>query len=404
MKRNLIITNEMLEQNIFKNYIYSMLSNFNLTSGVWMLYLAYRGLSLFQIGIIEAIYHITAFTMEVPTGIVADLLGRKTSRVLGRFMTIISIIIMIFGDHVVWFSLSFAFTALGNNLESGAGDALIYDSMKEIGREKGYMKVKGKIEVFFQLASSLALPIGGYLATLDYSYVYKVALVVGIVTLLQSLTFVEPHIGRVEKKDNAMKSFTHQLRESVAVIKNSRKLAFLILMTETIGVSATTTFFYIQNYLKLNGRDEFRIGIVLAIGGLLSAIGASQAHRIEKRFGYTKTLIMVLLGVVFFLWLMVIGSLSEIGMIGLSVVEAIEFVVMSDYINKLIPSERRATVLSMQSMVFSLFMIIIFPIVGLVGDIYNLRTSFMILAVLSTIISGFMIRRILADKINRGEV
>ncbi len=171
-------------------------------------------------------------------------------------------------------------------------------------------------------------------------------------------------------------------------------------MAESFGVFVTTTFYYIQNFMKMGGRSELRIGLVLAVASVLSAVAASQAHRIERRFGFKKTLTMLLTAGVFFLWVMVTGTYSGIGMIGLSMAEAIEFVIMSDYINKLIPSERRATVLSMQSMVFSFFMIILFPIVGLVGDKFGLQTSFAMIALLSTVISLMMVIRVLKDRIN----
>jgi len=58
---------------------------------------------------------------------------------------------------------------------------------------------------------------------------------------------------------------------------------------------------------------------------------------------------------------------------------------MGNYINKLIKSEQRATLLSLQSMAFSFFMIVIFPIVGKIGDYYSLETSFIFIAVVSTI-------------------
>lgn len=388
-------TNNQLKNNVWKNYIYTLLANVNLTSGVWMLYLAYRGLSLFEIGIMEAIFHMTSFTMEIPTGMVADLFGRKTSRILGRLVAIVSTIMMIYSQGPFGFAISFIFSALSYNLESGAGEALIFDSMKEIGEDVGYMKVRGRIEVIFQLASALALPIGGYLATLDYGLVYKGALVIGVVTLLQSLTFIEPSVGKVEKKGNAWATFTHQFKDSFNIIRKSKQLAFLIIMAESFGVFVTTTFFYIQNYMKMGGASEFRIGTILAVGSLMSALTASQAHKIEKRYGYRKTLVLLLSLGVCFLWVMTIPSLKEIGFIGLSMVEAVEYVIMSDYINRLIPSERRATVLSMQSMVFSFFMILLFPVVGLVGDQFSLQNAFLMIAGISTIISAIMIQKVL---------
>ncbi len=387
-----------LGNNIYKNYIYTFMSNFNVTSGVWMLYLAYRGLSLFEIGIMEAIFHLTSFTMEVPTGVVADLLGRKMSRIMGRFMAVIATLLMIYAGGPLGFAISFVFSALSYNLESGAGDALIYDSMKEIGSDKTYMKVKGRGEALFQIANAMALPIGGYLATTNYQSVYKLAFVVGIVTLIHSFSFVEPNVGKVEKKDNHLTTFKHQLKDSISIVKNSKDLGFLIIMAESYGVFATTTFFYIQNFLKEGGKSEFRIGLVLAIGSVLAAIMATAAHRIEKRFGFKITLTVLLMAGSSSLWLMATGALAEIGIVLLSIFEVIEFVVMSDYINKLIPSERRATILSMESMVFSLFMIIIFPIVGLVGDLWGLQMSFILIAGLSTIVSGLMVRRIHMNK------
>src|SRR6056297_4316600 len=96
-----------LRKNVYKNYIFTFINNFNVTSGIWMLFLASRGLSLFQIGIMESIFHITSFIMEIPTGMVADLYGRKTSRLLGRVATIISFLIMLFSHTTIFFAISF---------------------------------------------------------------------------------------------------------------------------------------------------------------------------------------------------------------------------------------------------------------------------------------------------------
>src|SRR6056297_971594 len=129
-----------LKKNVYKNYIFTLINNFNVTSGIWMLFLASRGLSLFEIGIMESIFHITSFTMEIPTGMIADLYGRKFSRLLGRLATVLAFLIMLFSHSTILFALSFIIQALGYNLESGAGEALIYDSMKEIGEEEKYIK------------------------------------------------------------------------------------------------------------------------------------------------------------------------------------------------------------------------------------------------------------------------
>ena len=70
-------------------------------------------------------------------------------------------------------------------------------------------------------------------------------------------------------------------------------------------------------------------------------------------------------------------------------IDGLLYVAVQDYINKLIPSERRATVLSFQSMTFSLYMIIFFPAIGFFGDRFGLEYSFVGLAVIGTVMYGF---------------
>jgi len=117
-----------MKKNITREYIYSFLNNFNLLSTVWMLYLAYKGMSLTQIGLLEGLFHVTSFLMEIPTGSIADIFGRKTSRVLGSVFWVISSITMLYGNNFFHFALAMTLMALSYNLESGAGQALIYDS------------------------------------------------------------------------------------------------------------------------------------------------------------------------------------------------------------------------------------------------------------------------------------
>ncbi|HNU80100.1 MAG TPA: MFS transporter, partial [Bacillota bacterium] len=161
-----------LKNNINKNYIYTLLQNIDLTRGIWMIYLAGKGMSLTQLGLLEMVFHITSFLMEVPTGAVADIFGRRISRILGRVLSLVSVVILLAADCFLWFAISFVFTALSFNLESGAGDALIYDSLKEIGEEDMYMKISGSKEVFYQAAGVVSFLVGGYMATKSYNIAF----------------------------------------------------------------------------------------------------------------------------------------------------------------------------------------------------------------------------------------
>lgn len=364
--------NAQLKKNINRNYIYTLLQNIDLTRGIWMIYLAGKGMSLTQLGLLETVFHITSFLMEVPTGAIADIFGRKASRILGRVMSLLSVVILLAANDFLWFSISFIFTALSYNLESGAGDALLYDSLKEIGEEDRYMKISGNKEVFYQVSGIVSFLAGGYMATRSYSVAFAITIVIGTATLIQSFSFKEPSIGRkatAGKKDNV---FVDQLKESMGVVKSNPRIVSLIVFTEIILTFCTCIFFYLQNFLKGDGYNEAAIGAIYAATYVASALIAPQVHRIEKVIREQGILLLIPFVTVASLWGIALSSYHYIFFIVLMVTEEIVYVAMSDYINKMIPSENRATILSFSSMVFSFFMITVFPVVGMLGDSYSL--------------------------------
>lgn len=383
-----------LKNNVKKNYLFTILQNLDLTRGIWMIYLASKGMSLIQLGFLETIFHITSFSMEVPTGLVADLFGRKTSRILGRISSLISVVILLVAQDFIWFAVSFVFTALSYNLESGAGDALIYDSLKEIKEEHLFMKVSGKKELFYQIAGVVSFLIGGYLATKSYFLAFSITIFIGILSILQSLSFKEPAVFDGLKGEN--KKFLRQLKQSILVLKHQPKIRFLIIFSQIVLAFCTCIFYYLQNYMKSDGYSEWIIGLVYAVASLSTAFMSVHVYRLEKRIKEKGILMFIPLVTVACIWGIAYSSVFYFFFIVLMMTEGIIYVSMSDYINKMIPSERRATVLSFSSMVFSFFMMILFPVVGFIGDHYSLSSAFKFLGFLASIlvcINIFILRK-----------
>lgn len=340
---------DQLRRNIPRNYLFIFLSNFHLTNGVWMLYLASKGLSLFEIGLMESIFHVASIFFEVPTGAVADLYGRKFSRVLGRAFAILNILIMIFAQDLVWFAVAFMIHALSYNLESGAGEALLYDSVKAVGEKERFLKISGRQELFYQLASAASLLVGGYVAQFDYTLVYKISLIVGISTFLFSFTFKEPPLVERKEEEPFWRGFRKQIGESLYVLTHHNTLGFMLLATELFGALATTVFFYSQNRMLLLGYSEFWIGLVLSIGGLCGALFTWNAHRIEKLLGFQRAVaVLTVLGALSF-WAVYFRVSMFVGMVLVLTMESTMYVIVFDYVNRLIKSEKRATLISFRA-------------------------------------------------------
>jgi MFS family permease len=181
-----------LRSNITKNYIFIGLTTLDLTRGLWMIYQFTRGFSLVELGILEGVFHLTTFIMEIPTGIVADLWGRKLSRVLGRIVFLISLGIMFWSYSFTLQLIGFVLTAIGYNLGSGAGEALLYDSMKELGIEAQYKKTAGKNNFVDWMGGILSFLIGGYFAVhLGYTWVFIPSMFICIVSILVTYSMQE---------------------------------------------------------------------------------------------------------------------------------------------------------------------------------------------------------------------
>jgi MFS family permease len=384
-----------LRKNITKNYIFTFFTEFTFTNGIWMIYLASKGLSLTELGLVEGIFHITSFFMEIPTGAVADIWGRKISRICGRVLSLVSSVIMIFSNNFLGFSIGFIISAISYNLESGAGDALVYDSLKEIKEENSYMKISGINELIMQIASTGGLIIGGLLSKYDYSYAYMATIVVTAINIVHCFSFTEPEID-IEKGHKSIKVIKEQVIESFKMIISTKRIAFLIIFMEAISMFNTSIFFYFQNYLLGNGMSQGKIGIILAMSSLGAAIVGANAYRIEKKIGEVGIILVIPIMISIAIWGAALSKYYYIFFMIISALESLVFVAVGDYINKVIPSDKRATILSMGSMIFSFYMIIIFPVIGKMGDLYSLKTSFEVIAFIASvmsIISCFIIKK-----------
>jgi len=370
--------------------------NFRLSNGLWMIYMASRGMSLTQIGFLEGIFHVTSLTMEVPTGSIADLFGRKLSRSMGRCLSFASILILIGSTSFLHFTAFMILAALSYNLESGSGEALVYDSMKYLGREDRFMSVLGKQEAVFQVSSVGALLLGGLLGTFDYHLAFWAS--VGIIgfSIFYSLSFTEPPISESGTRNpKSLLGFFAQISESFTLIARDRKVSFLIFFVQAILAFSACIFFYMQNYWKGLGRNEFQIGIFLAIGSFLAGLMAMKVHRISFLLKEKKVLIVLPLISVLAMWGIALSTSKLPFFLSISIVESMLFVAGTDYLNKLIPSKSRATIISFSSMVYSLTMIIIFPIFGRIADRVSFGVAFFSLALAASflyVISMYLLK------------
>jgi len=373
------------KKNIKLDYLHTFFRNLNFTQAIWLLFLASRGFSLFEIGIFEMIFHITSLSMEVPTGMIADLFGRKFSRILGVLSYIVYIFIMIYSQNIILVGIGFVFCGLSYTLESGSGEALVYDSLQLMNQEDKFMKVNGRKEVIYQLVSSLSFFVGGYIATVSYDLSFLTTLVAMLIALTIIILMKETPIIKSEMKKSFKILMSEQYKKTYQTAVENKRVMFLIIIGSMVAAPVTSIFFYFQNHLDLLGYDKGEIGLLLGAHALFAAIGGASAYKLEKKYNEKKILYFIPLLMVVLFWLVLIDSIVFIPFVLLGFFDSIFYVVLNDYVNKIIPSELRASILSVFGLVFSVIMIFIFPLIGFIGEYVNLKTSFLILAIIVSV-------------------
>lgn len=387
-------------KNIQKEYLFQFVKSSSLSEAVWVLFLAARGMNLIQIGLIESIFHITGMLMEVPTGFVADRYGRKTSRIIACGVALASSIIMI-GSRSFWgYVLGFVLSALSYNLESGAGDALVYDSLVECSKEQEYMKVKGRTNLCYQLAHILSLVLGGILARVSYELVYGLTAVIHLISLIICLGFEEPTVVQESKE---LSLFRH-MGQSLNAIWQHRAILPFMLHLEVFSLFYTTVYFYFQSFMKESGYQEHQIGVMLAAASALGAVVSLSAYKVERLLGEKRMILLTGLLPSIIFGALAFTSAEPVVLMLMAGFEGLMFVVLGAYIHKRIPSEHRALLLSFESMLFSTMMIVFFPIIGGVSQYFGFKNAFVLIGALS-LVSGsvtafFLLKTLKKERLN----
>ena len=154
---------------------FRMLFNARFYYPVYALIFLEHGLSWEDFGILNAIWAITIILLEVPSGALADTLGRKKLLVLAAVCMVVEMVALLFapmnGSEYVFllFALNRIVSGLAEAAASGADEALAYDSLKEAGLEKDWSKALEKAQRFTSLAFFFAMMTGS--AFYDSSFV-----------------------------------------------------------------------------------------------------------------------------------------------------------------------------------------------------------------------------------------
>lgn len=360
-----------LKNNIWKFYVIKALGIYFIAP-IRIIYLISFGLTFSQIGMMELAAAIAIIILEIPSGIYADIYGRKKSRLIAYVLSIVAFTFLSFGSTPAIFIFGWMLSGAADAFQSGAQDALIFDTLKQLDREKDYMKIKSHFLLINTISVIVGSLAGSYLYGIDPRLPWYLVTITIIVSTLLFLTIKEPRFASSYKsfKEHLI-NFKKSLVYSLSKIEVRRLIVFGIVLALPMYVYTTLLN---QPYLISRGFSVQSLGIIFAIitgsGGLI----ASLTHRIEPILKQKTSFVLIVLSFVFLLLFMgLINNQFVIFLIILFyIVDNFKNVIIDNYLNESISSESRATVLSVQSFLNNILISIIFVFVGYLIDIFSI--------------------------------
>ena len=351
-------------------------SYFGITS-FWILFFIQNGLSLLQIGLLESIFHGTSLLCEIPSGMLADRFSYKTNLYLARLASIVSSILILFGQGNFWiYALAMMVSAWSYNFDSGTSTAFLYDSAVEAGQKDRYLQISSFLSGVAEVTRTLGTVVAGFFIHGALVWTYLIAIGLSFLSIILIYFMKEPMAKRGRDEVLTFKTIVLQVRKEW----QEKPVLFYWMMTyQLVGTLMCMFYFYYQQ--KISDLVGWQVSLVMLIGSGLNLIAVYVASQIGKKWNSNRVFptLVALTGLAL---LLVFSGTPFAFLLVYLLTDTLYAVYQPIYFNDLqgyLPSSVRATMLSINSMLFSLSMIVIFPLTGWLIDRWGLVAVFLVL-------------------------
>jgi MFS family permease len=390
---------------ITRTYYVLLLGNTLAASLIWginTIFLLDAGLSNAEAFGANAAFTAGMVLFEVPTGIVADMWGRRVSFLLGTLTLAVStglyVLLWWVEAGFWWWAVVSLLIGLGFTFFSGATEAWLVDALTATGYTGRLESVFGRGQIVGGVAMLTGSVAGGYIAqatSLGVPFVLRAVILVGVFAVA---AWLMRDIGFTPRRGEG------PLTQMRGIVGRSVEFGWRVPAVKYIMLSAPWTggvgiyvFYALQPYLlELWGDPEAYgiAGLVAAIVAGAQILGGIAAPALGRRFRL-RTTALLLAQVANVAVLVLIGLVESFWpVIGLIVVWGLLFAasmpVRQAYLNEHIPSQERATILSFDSLMSSAGGVVAQPVLGRAADVWGYPASYLLSGAISAVAVPFI--------------
>lgn len=368
-----------MQRKLIALYLVKLSKWFTLVMPIIVLFYEEHRLGLQDVFILKSVYSVAAVALEVPSGYLADVWGRKRCIVAGC--------VLFFGGYLCY-SLTSTFAAflvaeillgIGQTMINGADSALLYDTTVHHGRENLYLRYEGRITMIGNFAEAVAGIFGGLLAVYSLRYPFYAQAVVAFVGIPAAMALRE--YAPANKVQSPWEEILRILKYSLVT---NKKLCCNIMYSGIIGAATLTMAWFVQPVLMQLETPTEWYGIIWTVLNLTVGVAALYSDRVEQLFGMNKMNILIL-SVIAGGYVALAYNLTYVGLgilLLFYIFRGFATPILKGYINQMTFSEMRATVLSIRNFVIRLMFAAIAPFIGWLNDMYSLQVALLASAAL----------------------
>lgn len=345
-----------------------------------------HGLDMEQIFWLQSIFAGSIVCLEVPSGYLADLFGRRRSLILAGLFHGAAFTVLAFAESFAAFVVFELLAAFGNSLFSGSDVALLYDTEEALGERGQGTHTLGRKLLWAQVGETVAAPLGGLLALAGLKWPALVNAAVSWIPLFIACSLVEP------PRTKATFAHRENFRRILGVIFRTTpllRLTFLALVA--YGLATLLAVWSFQGYWRSLDLSLGWFGVVWAAYNLTVALVGRAAHRLEGRFGAPRLILAIatlpIVGYGGMALCAVAGLPPALALIGgifaglaFQVGRGLNQVVVKGALNSRVPPELRATANSLSSLGVRIFFVLLGPAMGWGFDQRGYALTFSIVA------------------------
>jgi predicted MFS family arabinose efflux permease len=367
-----------LQANIWKYYLFQFLLNFQLWWPIWIIYLTEdRGLSLGQVTLLDVPFWMSIILFQIPSAAIADRWGRKPTLIAAAATMAVAVTLFGLASSFPLLLLSYLIWGVSFSLLFGTESAFIYDTLKSLGREGEYTRIYGRAWGLVTAAMLAGTLLGAPLAAAT-SLSFPIVLSGGLASLavLAALTLTEP---APQDRTRANLSYGQIIGESFEIVRRQPAVRYSVLFYALVTVGSIAPIFFFQPFLREHDIDIGQLGLWQTPTRIAGIVGAVAAHRMLLRLGERATFYLMPAALfasylVLALWDSVYAQ-AVFPMLNFAVI--LSQPTVTDYLNRRVPTEQRATVISITNLARSIVLIPAAPLLGILATEASLSAAFL---------------------------